>query len=378
MSRFNVSHLRLRARPIRRLGSNLGWPILLGLWLTACTRTPADDPAVCASPRLNIAQVNEALEDGYDIDPRYRCITRASHDAVQAANARHAAARQVRIEDERVEMAQQGQSALAQARHGFETRARPTPSARTPLPQPPAALFVRTDYLTPHVGRFAAFVTPDPRDGRRHPAIIWLTGGDSNALDDFWTPGPPDNDQSARALREAGVIMMFPTLRGSHDQRGQREFLLGETDDVLAAAAQLAKLDYVDPGRIYLGGHSTGGTLALLVAAQDNPFRAVYAFGPVARVSDYPPQLSGLAFTQLPVDEARLRSPIDWLSDIAQPTYIIEGDASPANAEAQASLCASTRNPLLRCRTIPKANHFSALTKALPTIAQDILSDHTD
>jgi len=322
--------------------------------------------------------MEQAQEDGYDIDRRYHCITRVSHEAVQAANARHTAARRVRIEDERAEMAQQGRSALAQARHGFVTRAQPTPSARTPLPQPPADVFVRTDYLTPRVGRFAAFVTPDPRDGRRHPAIIWLTGGDSNALDDFWTPGPQDNDQSASALREAGVVMMFPTLRGSHDQQGQREFLLGETDDVLAAADHLAELGYVDPARIYLGGHSTGGTLALLVAVQDNPFRAVYAFGPVARAAEYPPQLSGLNFTRLPLEEARLRSPIHWLGDVAQPTYIIEGDSPPSNAKAQITLCASTDNPLVRCRTIQNADHFSVLTKALPAIAQDILSGHTD
>ena len=32
-----------------------------------------------------------------------------------------------------------------------------------------------------------------------------------------------------------------------------------------AAAAQLAQIAYVDPGQIYLGGHSTGGTLALRI-----------------------------------------------------------------------------------------------------------------
>ena len=36
----------------------------------------------------------------------------------------------------------------------------------------------------------------------------------------------------------------------------------------------LAAQPYVDPARIYLGGHSTGGTLALLVAECSETFRA--------------------------------------------------------------------------------------------------------
>ena len=67
----------------------------------------------------------------------------------------------------------------------------------------------------------------------------------------------------ARTARRES-IMMFPTLRGGNTNPGAREYLLGEVDDVLAAAEHLARLPYVDPQRIYLGGHSTGGTLALL------------------------------------------------------------------------------------------------------------------
>lgn len=55
--------------------------------------------------------------------------------------------------------------------------------------------------------------------------------------------------------------MMFPSLRGGNDNPGVKEGFLAEVDDVLAAADFLGKQNYVDPGRIYLGGHSTGGTL---------------------------------------------------------------------------------------------------------------------
>ena len=66
--------------------------------------------------------------------------------------------------------------------------------------------------------------------------------------------------------------MMFPSLRGGNDNPGNKEGFLGEVDDVLAAADFLSKQEFVDPNRIYLGGHSTGGTLVLLVAACSNKF----------------------------------------------------------------------------------------------------------
>ena len=75
--------------------------------------------------------------------------------------------------------------------------------------------------------------------------------------------------------------MMFPSLRGGNDNPGVREGFFGEVDDVLAAAEYLSKQAFVDPQRIYLGGHSTGGTLVLLVAECSGRFRAVFSFGPV-------------------------------------------------------------------------------------------------
>src|SRR5690606_3682486 len=100
-------------------------------------------------------------------------------------------------------------------------------------------------------------------------------------------PGPPSDDQSASAYREAGMLMMFPTLRGGNDNPGRREAFWGEVDDVLAALEAARRLPYVDPQRIYLGGHSTGATLALLVAASGASVNAVVALGPVADISGY-------------------------------------------------------------------------------------------
>ena len=117
--------------------------------------------------------------------------------------------------------------------------------------------------------------------------------------------------------------MMFPSLRGGNDNPSPKEGFLGEADDVIAAAEFLCKQENVDANRIYLGGHSTGGTMALIVSECSDRFRAVVAFGPVDDVSGYGKQF-------LPCDindkkEIELRSPGFWLDCIRSPTFVFEG-----------------------------------------------------
>src|SRR5262249_59431771 len=109
-------------------------------------------------------------------------------------------------------------------------------------------------------GKLAAYLSPDPKDGKKLPAIVWITGGDCNTIDEgCWRQGLAKNDQSAAQYRQAGIIMMFPSLRGGNDNPGVREGFLGEIEDVVAAADFLAKQPHVDPKRIYLGGPHTCG-----------------------------------------------------------------------------------------------------------------------
>ena len=139
-----------------------------------------------------------------------------------------------------------------------------------PPDQPPPKVFSLVRYKSP-AGDLAAYLTPDRGDGAKHPAIVWITGGDCNSIGDVWKDAPRKNDQTASAYRKAGIVLMFPSLRGGNDNPGRREGFLGEVDDVLAAADYVAAQPYVDPRRIYLGGHSTGGTLAMLVAEVVGP-----------------------------------------------------------------------------------------------------------
>lgn len=260
---------------------------------------------------------------------------------------------------------------LVQARTDATTRLiRQIRDGTTP-PTPPEGVFDLIRYPAPP-GALSAYLTPRPATPGKHPAIIWMTGGDSNTIGDVWSPQPPDNDQSAAAYREAGIVAMFPSLRGGNDNPGVREAFYGEVQDILASADYLATLDYVDPQRIYLGGHSTGGTLALLVAESDPRFRATFAFGPVYDVSVYGPEMLPVAMDD--AREIRLRSPGYWLSSIRSPVYVFEGDHD-ANTEELERMRSENHDSNVEFFVVPRADHFSTLAPVNALIARKILAD---
>jgi acetyl esterase/lipase len=261
--------------------------------------------------------------------------------------------------------------ALVDARRGFETKLIRREGAHEPLPEPPADFF-RTVYYESSVGKLAAYLSPAPQDRRKHSAIIWITGGDCNTIGDVWSDAPPSNDQSARAFREAGILMMFPSLRGGNENPGFREGFLGEVDDVLAAADYLAKQKYIDPARIYLGGHSTGGTLVLLTVECSPRFRAVFSLGPVANVTRYPAQF--LPFDTSNQRELDLRAPARWLHCVAAPVFVFEGTVQSNLRDLQAMARMST-NPKIHFHIVPSATHFSTIAPTTRLIASKILRD---
>ena len=256
---------------------------------------------------------------------------------------------------------------LLEARRGFQTKLVRTQRDAEELTPPPAELFSLIRYRSP-AGDLAAYVSRPPGPGK-HPAIVWITGGfpPGGIGESAWEPSDPENDQSAKAYREAGLIMMYPTLRGSFGNPGRQETFFGEVDDVIAAGRHLATVEGVDPERIYLGGHSTGGTLALLVAAAPQRFRAVFAFGPVADPVGYGAE----ALTYDPEDarEAGLRAPIRHLAAIRTPTYVIEGTVD-ANLDSLRALEGANQGTALRFFAVEGAGHFDVLAPVNRLIAR--------
>jgi dipeptidyl aminopeptidase/acylaminoacyl peptidase len=278
--------------------------------------------------------------------------------------------------------AQVVRDAFGTSRAKFQTVVRYDSSNHYPLEEPPKGVFEIVRYPSA-VGLLGAYVTPDPKDGAKHPAIIWLTGGESNTVDDVWSPRNRSNDQSAAAYRKKGVAMMFPSLRGGNDNPGQLEGFYGEIDDVLAAAEWLAQQTWIDPNRIYLGGHSTGGSLALLVAEASPRFRATFSFGPVTSVMrDYGSDFVQFDRRNLPLnkftDESLYRAPGYWLPSIKSKVFIIEGTVD-GNVDLLRIMKERDRmdghNPNIEFIEVSGADHFSVLAPANEVIARKIVAD---
>lgn len=266
-----------------------------------------------------------------------------------------------------------GPSTLADARRGHVTQLTKKVSDAEPFAPPPGALFSLVQYPGP-LGPMNAYLGVDPKDGKKRPAIIWITGGfpPGGVGSSAWQYQSSANDQSAKSYREAGLIMMYPGLRGSMGNPGQQETFFGEVDDVLAATAYLAQVPYVDADRIYLGGHSTGGTLALLAATAAAPgrFEAVFAFGPIDDPSSYSQRW--LTYDPRDAKEGRLRSPIAYLDAIRSPAFVVEGVGG--NIEALRAMKRATKNRRLAFLEVEGVNHFDVLGPSNAVVAGMIRS----
>ncbi|WP_244639394.1 alpha/beta hydrolase family protein [Aureimonas endophytica] len=159
----------------------------------------------------------------------------------------------------------------AAARRGFAThllRRGPAPDEGESLDAPPGARRIR--YRSDGLDLTAWLSEPVPA-GETRPAILFLHGG--NALwHGHWDLTKPYRDQ--------GFVALMPALRAENGQPGAFSGFYDETADVLAAAAALRAVPGVDTSRLFLAGHSVGGTLTLLAALASPLFRAAAAFSP--------------------------------------------------------------------------------------------------
>ena len=266
---------------------------------------------------------------------------------------------------------QQQSSGFAAAHDAFQTKLAREESDDDEVPAPPEGLFDLVKYPS-KAGDLAAYVSSDPGDGQKHPMIIWVVGGWGNGIDEFpWTYPAWDNDQTGSAFWQAGVLTMYPSFRGGVGNPGNYEALFGEVDDIASAYEYAASLPYVDPDRIYLGGHSTGATRALLAAEYTDKFRAVFCFGPVDEVKYH--NNTQFTFDTSDEPEFKMRSPIHWLEDVKNPVFLIEG--SEGNGDRVKNIQNSTDNENIRCFVLEGEDHFSPLAPITRLAAQKILAD---
>lgn len=206
--------------------------------------------------------------------------------------------------------------------------------------------------------RLRAWVSGQPADGKRRPAVLFLHGGFAFGGED-WVQTLP--------FRNAGFVVMTPTLRGENGLPGAYSMFYNEVEDVLAATEELAQLPYVDSNRIYIAGHSVGGTLTMLAAMTSKRFRAAASFSGSPDQSVWARmQPQGMPFNAADPREFQMRSPIAFPTSLKCPLRIYYGSQEPffaADSQRIAHL-AKAAGLDVEAQTVP-GDHFTMVDPAI-------------
>jgi dipeptidyl aminopeptidase/acylaminoacyl peptidase len=200
------------------------------------------------------------------------------------------------------------------------------------------------------------------RGGAAKPAVLFLHGGFAFGAEDW---------EQAQPFRDAGFITMTPMVRGENGLPGFYSMFYDEIDDVVAAAETLARLPGVDPNRIFVAGHSAGGTLTLLAAMTSKRFRAAASFsGSCDQVEFARGQMELVPFEPNNQREYQMRSPLAFPRSFKCPVRIYYGSLEPffrSSSEKTAEL-ARKAGLDVSAASVP-GDHF---TSVLPAMRQAI------
>jgi dipeptidyl aminopeptidase/acylaminoacyl peptidase len=253
----------------------------------------------------------------------------------------------------------------AQARAAFRT----TLTRRGPAPQrlamPDVPHGVRQIDFPSGQLTLRAWLGMPVGQAQRPPVVIFIHGGFAFGREDF---------DMAAAYRAAGFAVVTPILRGENGQAGSFSLFYDEAADVVALARFLRRSANLDGRRIYLAGHSTGGTIALLAAMMSTEFRAV------ACMSASPDQVlfvrHGIRPGDVPFDatderELQMRSPLSFAASLKSPTRLYYGSEEGIFRLSTQRLAAIARAARLDVRAQEvEGTHMSAVpTEILESIA---------
>jgi dienelactone hydrolase len=208
--------------------------------------------------------------------------------------------------------------------------------------------------------RLKAYITPAPADGgEKQPAVVFLHGGFAYGESD-WV--------MTRPFQDAGYVVMTPVLRAEKGQPGAFTLFHHEVDDVVGAINKLKSLTYVDSKRIYLTGHSAGGTLAALTAMKTGDLRAATSLCGCMNQSlndDIAP------YPASDLDEVAIRSPLAFAKSFKSPFRLFYGSEefllSGGNETTATRAKASGLDVV--ARSVP-GDHFTSVPQAIQQTLQ--------
>jgi dipeptidyl aminopeptidase/acylaminoacyl peptidase len=209
---------------------------------------------------------------------------------------------------------------LAAARQSFVTKLK----VRGPAPQryrneqPPPGV-QQVEYTSGDL-KLKGWLSAPPRDGKRHPAVVFLHGGFAFAAED-WADAAP--------FAEAGFVLFAPTFRGENGNPGAYESFYGEVDDARAAGRYVSALPYVDGTQVFVAGHSSGAVLTCLVAMMSSPYKAAAALDGSVEMDSWAKFSPGALVPYDPSDpqEVRVRNPMAFVGGLRCPLILYAGEA---------------------------------------------------
>jgi acetyl esterase/lipase len=243
-------------------------------------------------------------------------------------------------------------------------RRKPSPETGPPLTPPPGVKEVRYRSGSHELLGFLALPKGDADLSHRRAAIVFFHGGFAFSPEDFVLAEP---------FADAGFVVFMPTLRGENGNPGVFEMLLGEIEDAKAAVQWTAKLDYVDPARVYTFGHSSGGAIsALLSLRRDVPVKHGGSSGGLYGGEVFDRWKDKVPFEARLPKERRLRLLLGNLADMHRPHHAYVGDAD--GHDAIAARVKAERQTMLSLHEVP-GDHFTSLPKAAELYIERIRSE---
>ncbi len=169
--------------------------------------------------------------------------------------------------------------------------------------------------------------------GKKYPALVFVHGGFHDRLEPYFF------NLIAAAIAK-GYVVMYPDYRGSSgygDIFYENSYGTTDVADVLSSADFLRKLDYVDPERMGIVGHSRGGMVTVLAIERApktfkvateiaglQDFIAYMSYKPDFRRAEVAkePQFHGLGPDKDLAPYMKV-SPINYVKDIETPLLVL-------------------------------------------------------
>jgi dipeptidyl aminopeptidase/acylaminoacyl peptidase len=202
-------------------------------------------------------------------------------------------------------------------RSAFRTRLVVRGPAPQPHSMPSAPRGVREiDYPSGDL-LLRAWIGLPPGAPERAPVVFFLHGGFAFSKEDY---------DMARPFVEAGYAVVMPSVRGENGQAGAFSMFFDEVSDVLAITDHVRTQRWADPQRIYVAGHSAGGTLAMLAGLASPHYRALASFSgspdQLILAKDWP---NIVPFDRNNPAEYEMRSPLSYATSFKAPARLFLG-----------------------------------------------------